>query len=254
MAAEEIGVLLDEAGAAIETESEALASDMTVEMDESMASLEWDGASMVLGEAEVAPVVADIGSSVVADVAPDIADELPSEIKDMVNRMVEGVPEGETGEELCKAGGKLSRARLQAQAAELASKAKTALSKLGSFTAEGLKVLGKIAMYGIGIGMALDFVGSKLGAIIQVDLNADDAPAWAQNMTDDQKADLQAVSDALPKLSVLIEGWLKQWETYQSSYVDLGEVTVKFNSTTQSIPVMYILFYAFQDMSTVSDL
>lgn len=118
-----------------------------------------------------------------------------------------------------------------------------------------LKMVGKVAMYTIGAAMALDWIGKKLVSIIQLSIEAANPPPWAQSLTAAQKKDLKAVTSAVPQLSILMQGWHAQWSTYSKSFANsLGNISVNVSGMKKSIPVLYIMYYAFSDMEGVSDI
>lgn len=212
---------------------------VSLDAEEVFADLDWSGNTLEIDLTDFSAETDSMASSIGVDLIPD--QELESSfINDASLNELFGPEEVST--ELSEASSALSQLQTETEAAELASRS-TKFSKL--------KMVGEVIMYGTGILMGLDWLAGKIASIVQVCIDSDNPPAWAKDMTKEQKDELAHVNGALPKLSIVVKSWMKQWEQYKDGNVDFGTITVTVNSTAHDVPVMYMLFYAFTDMNEV---
>ena len=251
--AEEIEIEIEETAKKLDQTSTEFSNTIKVEMaaDETIMEdmdTEWssDSSTLKVGGTETTEMINKVVSNIGDKILPK--EELTQSFEknvldDVFGPDVKGMEVQNVTTLLGQASGEVSFLETETKGAELATKSPK-YSKL--------KLMGKIAMYGAGVIMGLDWVASKLAAIVEVSMHSDDTPAWTKNMTDELKEELTHVSGALPKLGILVKSWMKQWEQYKDANVDFGTITVTVNSTTHDVPVMYMLFYAFTDMNEVS--
>lgn len=244
-AAAEVEILIEETDAALVETASTTAATMDVALSEAVVETEWTGLTLDMGAAATTEMFTEMSTEVLPEVLS--WSKLQSGSIDMIDEAhtVMGWPMGET--DMTMPMGELSAdisgIQNDTEAAQLEQKA-------GS--GGGFKLLGKILLYGTGAIMTLDWIAGKLAALIESEIHAADVPSWAKNMTPEQKADLKAITAALPKLSIIIQSWNDQFQTYHTNYVDMGTVDTKIGSLIQTVPVMYILFYAMSDMKAVS--
>ena len=234
----------------ISSESKNMSEEMTVTLtdtdNEIVGDLEsnFKGNKLEIGSAETKQLVEKVSSTVDSDLIDDskLTTDFKNEVTDKILPEKNELLEENVPEKVTQASEKISGLKIKEESVELNNKSPK-YSKL--------KMIGKIAMYGAGIIMGLDWVASKMAGIVEACIHSDDTPAWAKNMTKEQKEELTHVNGALPKLSILVKSWMKEWEQYKDRNVDFGKMTVTVNSTTHDVPVMYMLFYGFTDMNEV---
>ena len=236
----------------ISSQSTKMSEEMTISTltdtdNEVMEDMEsnFKGNKLEIGSAETKQLVEKVSSTVDSDLIDDskLTKDFENKVTDKILPEKNELLEEDMPEKVTQASGKISGLKIKEESVELNNKSPK-YSKL--------KMIGKIAMYGAGIIMGLDWVAGKMAGIVEACIHSDDTPAWAKNMTKEQKEELTHVSGALPKLSILVKSWMKEWEQYKDRNVDFGKMTVTVNSTTHDVPVMYMLFYAFTDMNEVS--
>lgn len=251
---------LEESAVAIESEGAELSASMEVGINESVLDTEWSevGTKLNIGSDFASEMVVRTTERVLPDIISEtqLADVGSEMLQDADSTFKWSSRDIGTSTQLANVSGDISRVQFEQEGAQFQSQAEGVEGKGGvkeKVKASRWVKFGKIVMYGTMVIMTLDWIASKLGPIILASLDADDAPSWAHNMTADQKADLKAISTALPKLGVMMEGWQREWEKFKDSS-NLGEVTVQFNSTPHKVAVVYILFYAISDMNAVSNI
>ncbi|XP_003384333.1 PREDICTED: uncharacterized protein LOC100631605 [Amphimedon queenslandica] len=218
-----------------------------LETEEAMSEESWaSGNKLKVNLVESMEMADEIGNGISNDVISE--EKLTADFAKDVSKELFG-PENpaEVAEEIPKslyeASVKISQLQNETEAAELAEKSGSKFSKL--------KMVGKVLAYGTGIVMGLDWLAGKLANIVEVCIDSDDPPDWANQLTANEKDDMKHLGDAVSTLQNTIQSWTQQWSTYKDQLTDLGTVTVTINSTAHSIPVMYMLFYAFSDMRGV---
>ena len=232
------------------TMADEMSNSINVELEAEQAANEETWAAdntLNLDLTESMDMVNEIGSNIGNEVLPE--QELASDFaKDVTSQLFGPENPQEVLEEipssLCEASAKICELQNETEAAELAAKSGSKFSKL--------KMVGKCIMYGTGIIMGLDWLAGKLTNIIEVCIDSDDPPDWASQLTPNEKDDMKHLGSAVSTLQNTIKSWVAQWTTYKNDLTDLGTITVTISSTAHSIPVMYMLFYAFSDMRGVS--
>ena len=230
------------------TESMTIVESATAE-----ATTAWSAAGMdlTLGNTVTSGITADASATIVADVATPARLSVSSDGLIQEATTVLGYEPIVPNATATAIEGELSSvftsAQNEVQAAQLESTSTWTISS-------ALKLVGKVAMYTIGVAMALDWIGKKLVSIIQLSIEAANPPPWAQSLTAAQKQELKSVTSAIPQLSILMQGWHAQWSTYSKSFANsLGSITANVSGKTTSVQVLYIIYYAFSDMEGVSN-
>ena len=234
----------------ISSASKNMSEEMTVSLTDTDNEIMGDMDSgfkenkLEIGSAETKQLVEKVSSTVDSDLIDDskLTKDFENKVTDKILPEKNELLEENVPEKVTQASEKISGLKMKEESVELNNKSPK-YSKL--------KMIGKIAMYGAGIIMGLDWVAGKMAGIVEACMHSDDTPAWAKNMTKEQKEELTHVNGALPKLSILVKSWMKEWEQYKDRNVDFGKMTVTVNSTTHDVPVMYMLFYGFTDMNEV---
>ncbi|XP_019854693.1 PREDICTED: uncharacterized protein LOC109583699 [Amphimedon queenslandica] len=252
MAAADIPALLAEADSQLAIDAGAATDNMAIVDSTAMATSDamttWSetGMNLTIGNTVTTGIAAEATASI--DIAALNPPDFPARAASVVGEpiVVWGiepiVPETAATAIEGEVSSVFTTSKNEIQAAELQAKSTWTVGS-------AFKMAGKVALYTIGAAMALDWIGKKLVSIIQVSIEAANPPPWAQSLTAAQKKDLKAVTSAVPRLTILMQGWHAQWSTYSKSFSNsLGNITVNVGGRTTSVPVLYIIYYAFSDM------
>uniref|UniRef100_A0A1X7UF24 Methionine aminopeptidase n=1 Tax=Amphimedon queenslandica TaxID=400682 RepID=A0A1X7UF24_AMPQE len=244
MAAADIPALLAEADSQLAIDAGAATDNMAIVDSTAMAASDamttWSetGMNLTIGNTVTTGIAAEATASI--DIAALNPPDFPARAASVVGEpiVVWGiepiVPETAATAIEGEVSSVFTTSKNEIQAAELQAKSTWTVGS-------AFKMAGKVALYTIGAAMALDWIGKKLVSIIQVSIEAANPPPWAQSLTAAQKKDLKAVTSAVPRLTILMQGWHAQWSTYSKSFSNsLGNITVNVGGRTTSVPVLSV--------------